>query len=140
MSCAPPHPYQALFEREIQRFREYAELRSTKDVLHARRRHKRVHRSWPLLIAVIRNETLQEYSAALHDASPTGIGFMSDHEFMLGERVYIKLFWHEAAALRIPSIVRHLTPHAGGLLIGTEFELADLQACEDALTLQERWL
>ncbi len=127
------HPCFELFEREITRFRGFAQQRAGHDGPPLRRRRKRYHRSWPLEVAVYENGSMQQYSAALHDASEAGMGFMSDHVFEKDTIVYIKLFWHEATALRIPAIVRHSNPGPNGVLVGVEFAIHDAGLCETSL-------
>ena len=82
--------------------------------------------------------TTEDLSAALHNASKDGIGFLCDCEFPVGGRVLIKLFWHESSALRVPAVVRHTTPHKGVTLVGCEFALDDEEACQAGLKT-ERW-
>lgn len=131
------HPCMELFEREIERFRRFARQRSTSHPPTWRRKSRRYHRSWPLLIATCERSCVQEYSAALHDASDDGIGFMTDHMFEAGEVVYLQLFWHEAGALRIPAVVRHVNPTPQGILVGCEYALANVDACEAALQMEQ---
>ena len=125
-----------LLEREIARFRDYARLRCDVDRRRFRRRHLRYQRSWPLLVAALEDGVLLEYSAALHDAADGGIAFVSKQPFDMDQMVFIRLFWHDAEALRIPARVRHATPITGGILTGTEYALGDLEACELALQLE----
>ena len=131
------HPCFELFEREITRFRGFAQQRAGHDGPPLRRRRKRYHRSWPLEVAVYENGSMQQYSAALHDASEAGMGFMSDHVFEKDTIVYIKLFWHEATALRIPAIVRHSNPVPDGAMVGVEFAIHDAGLCEASLHLED---
>ena len=133
MAQVSAHPCFELFEREITRFRSFAEQRAGHDGPPSRRQRKRYHRSWPLEITVGRESSAQHYSAALHDASEIGMGFMSDHMFEKDTIVYIKLFWHEATALRIPAIVRHSNPGPNGVLVGVEFAIRDAGLCETSL-------
>ncbi len=137
MAQVSVHPCFELFEREITRFRSFAEQRSGHDGLPLRRRRKRFHRSWPLEITVGRDGSAQHYSAALHDASEIGLGFMSDHMFEKDTIVYIKLFWHESTALRIPAIVRHTNPGPNGVLVGVEFAIHDAGLCEASLRMDD---
>ena len=133
MSQVSVHPCFELVERGITRFRSLAEQRAGHDGPPLRRRRKRYHRSWPLEVAVHEGGSMQQYSAALHDASEAGMGFMSDHMFEKDTVVYIKLFWHEATALRIPAIVRHSNPGPNGVLVGVEFAIRDAGLCETSL-------
>ena len=137
MAQVSAHPCFELFQREITRFRSFAEQRAGHDGPPSRRRRKRYHRSWPLEITVGRESSAQHYSAALHDASEIGMGFMSDHMFEKDTIVYIKLFWHEATALRIPAIVRHSNPGPNGVLVGVEFAIHDAGLCESSLRFDD---
>lgn len=131
------HPCLALFEREIARFRSHARKRAGTDGPSRRRRSRRYHRSWPLMVAILEGPTLHEWSAALHDASQDGLGFMCNRLFEKQELVFVKLFWHEATALYIPAFVRHVNPGPSGVLVGVEFALSNLEACEKAFTIEE---
>ncbi len=137
MSQVSVHPCFELFAREITRFRSFAEQRAGHDGPPLRRRRKRYHRSWPLEIAVGMDGSTHHYSAALHDTSEIGMGFMSDHMFEKDAVVYIKLFWHEATALRIPAIVRHSNPGPNGVLVGVEFAIHDAGLCEASLQMED---
>lgn len=127
----------ALLQLEIERFGRYARLRCTADAALLRRSHIRYHRTWPLVVARLAGGGLREHSAALYDASAGGIGFMSDHSFDIDELLFVRLFWHDARALRIPAVVRHRSPGVHGVLTGAEFALDDPQACELALALEQ---
>ncbi len=137
MSQVSVHACFELFAREITRFRGFAERRAGHDGPARRRRRKRYHRSWPLEVTVGPHGSARHYSAALHDASEIGIGFMSDHMFEKDSVVYIKLFWHEATALRIPAVVRHSNPGPNGVLVGVEFAIHDAGLCETALQMTD---
>lgn len=89
------------------------------------------------MIATLEGPTLNEWSAALHDASADGLGFMCNRLFEQQELVFVKLFWHEATALYIPAFVRHVNPGPSGVLVGVEFALSDPEACEKAFTIEE---
>ncbi len=138
MSAVTVHPCLELFKREIERFRTFARQRASADGRPIRRRHKRYHRSWPLSVATYENGCFTDHSAALYDASEAGIGYMCDQLFEKGSLVYVRLFWHEAGALRIPAIVRHVTPGPSGILVGVEFALDDAEACETALQMDQQ--
>lgn len=89
------------------------------------------------MVAILEGPTLHEWSAALHDASQDGLGFMCNRLFEKQELVFVKLFWHEATALYIPAFVRHVNPGPSGVLVGVEFALSNLEACEKAFTIEE---
>ena len=126
----------ALMRREVDRFVEAARVRSEYDVDTRRRATRRYHRSWPLLICSANG--IEEYSAALHNASADGIGFLCDCDEPPEGLVFIKLFWHDNAALRVPAIVKHATRCAGGTLVGCRFALHDEAACRAGLNTR-RW-
>jgi hypothetical protein len=126
----------ALMRREIDRFVQAARVRSESQVENLRRANQRYHRSWPLLVAALGGT--EDVSAALHNASTGGVGFLCDCEFPVGGTVLIKLFWHESSSLRVPAVVRHTTPHKGVMLVGCEFALDDEEACQAGLKT-ERW-
>ena len=106
MADVAVHPCIDLFQREIDRFREYAQQRSGTDGLRGRRGNRRYHRSWPLSVVLCQDGSLTEYSAALHDAAECGLGFMCEQMFAVDTMLFLKLFWHEATALHIPAVVR----------------------------------
>ncbi len=130
------HPYVSLFLDEIDRFQQFASLRSEIDRRTMRRRDRRYHRSWPLLVATYHNKCLREYSAALYDASKSGIGFMTDQNFTVESLVYIRLFWHELTALRIPAVIRHVTHQPEGIIVGCEYLLSS-ENCETSLLMDQ---
>ena len=130
------HPCLELFEREIDRFQRYARKRCTSAPHGVLRKHVRYHRSWPLLIATHEAGRLREHSASLHDASDEGIGFIADQFFTVGDVIFIQLFWHEASALRVPAVVRHVSSTSTGILIGCEYALANAEACERSLQME----
>jgi hypothetical protein len=123
-----------LIRNEIDRFIDAARVRSECDVDTRRRAMRRYHRSWPLLVG--KAGTSEEVSAALHNASPDGIGFLCNHEFQLDSLVLIKLFWHEDTGVRVPAVVRHVTPHHDATLVGCQFSPEDEAACRAALEAQ----
>jgi hypothetical protein len=125
-----------LLTREIDRFVTAARERGEYDIDTRRRAMRRYHRSWPLLVCNLRGH--DEISAALHSASPGGIGFLCTRQFPLGRILLVKLFWHEEDGLRVPAAVRHVTPHHGAILIGCEFALNDEAACQAGLN-GRRW-
>ena len=136
-SIVPPvEVVAALMRREIDRFVEAARVRSEYDIDTRRRAMRRYHRSWPLLVCPA--EGVGEYSAALHNASIDGIGFLCDCDEPPQGLVFIKLFWHDISALRVPAIVKHATSYAGGILVGCQFALHDEAACRASL-IARRW-
>ncbi len=125
-----------LMRQEVDRFVEAAQVRAEFDIDTRRRAMRRYHRSWPLLVSEA--DGVEEYSAALHNASSDGIGFLCECDRPLAGLVYIKLFWHENTALRVPAIVRHATDYPGGMLVGCQFALNDEAACRAGLK-SRRW-
>ncbi len=117
-----------LMRREIDRFVEAARVRSEFDTDTRRRAMRRYHRSWPLLITGVLG--VDEVSAALHNASSDGIGFLCDHKYSGGDIVLIKLFWHEDAAIRVPAVVRHASHYRDVVLVGCQFAIDDTEACQ----------
>ena len=113
---------------EIDRFVEAARVRSEVDVDTRRRAMQRYHRSWPLLITGVLG--IDEVSAALHNASYGGIGFLCDREYADGDIVLVKLYWHEEAAIRVPAVVRHASPYRQVVLVGCQFIIEDTEACQ----------
>jgi len=126
-----------VLQREVDRFIRFAGERSVLDASRCRRRHRRYHRSWPLLVSVADGH--EDVPAALHDASEGGVGFLCQQRIAAGARVFVKLFWHEETGFRIPATVRHATPTPHGWLIGCSFDVADPQACEEAFSVPRPW-
>ena len=110
---------------EIARFLDAAQQRC--EILHSprRRRLRHYHNAWPLEIRLNHNEPAQEFAAALHNATDVGLAFLSPRQITSGTRIFVKLFWHEADAPRVPAVVRHNTPTEQGNLVGCEFLLAE---------------
>ena len=121
--------------REVSRFLEAARKRSEHDTHHRRRSRRRHHRSWPLLISVNGKPFDSDISAALHDASDLGIGFLSPVSMMIGATVYLKLFCYDDFCPRVPAVVRHVTKTKHGFLVGCEYELGNEAACNRAVEL-----
>lgn len=121
----------AMMSREVDRFILAARERGEYDAVARRRTMRRYHRSWPLLIGNSNGD--DEISAALHNASANGIGFLCGRAFAVGQLVLIKLFWHDEAGLWVPAAVRHVTPCHNAMLIGCEFALGDESACQAGL-------
>lgn len=125
-----------MIRREIDRFLEAARKRSDIHRHHHRRRaRRRHHRSWPLLVSVSGKPFEHEISAALHNASELGIGFLSPVSMLAGSTVYLKLFSYDDFCPRVPARVRHVTSTEHGFLVGCEFELADEAVCSRAIEL-----
>jgi hypothetical protein len=121
--------------REVDRFLEAARKRSEHDGHHRRRARRRHHRSWPLLVSVSGRPFDPEISAALHNASELGIGFLSPNNLLVGSTVYLKLFCYDDFCPRVPVTVRHVTATRHGFLIGCEFDLTNFTACCQAVEL-----
>ncbi|HUU85748.1 MAG TPA: PilZ domain-containing protein [Phycisphaerae bacterium] len=132
----PASVVNSLMAREIDRFIEAARERGEYDIDTRRRAMRRYHRSWPLLVSNLRGNN--EISAALHNASVNGIGFLSAREFSVGAIVLIRLFWYEDSGLRVPAAVRHITPYRDAILTGCEFAIDDESACQAGL-YANRW-
>ncbi len=136
-SVIPPTAMVAsLMRREVDRFVEAARVRSEYDIDTRRRAMRRYHRSWPLLVSSA--DGVHEYSAALHNASSEGIGFLCDQSVPVDGLVFINLFWYENSGLRVPAIVKHVTGYRGGKLVGCQFALNDEAACLAGLS-SRRW-
>jgi hypothetical protein len=110
---------------EIARFVAAAKDRSDQRTRGGRRSQDRYRRSWPLVVGVQKSTGYTDLSAALHDASASGIAFLSPVAIADRSAVFIKLFWHEPDCPRVPAVVRHVTPTEHGYLIGCEFAPAD---------------
>ncbi|MFQ5491834.1 MAG: PilZ domain-containing protein, partial [Phycisphaerae bacterium] len=120
----------SLMRGEIERFMASARVRSEVDLNTRKRSHRRYHRSWPLLVSDAQGIT--EVSAALHDASAMGIGFLCDASLEVGSLVFIKLFWLEDSGLRVPAVVKHISDHRRATLVGCKFAVDDPAACAAA--------
>ena len=132
----PASNVSSLMSREIDRFVSVAGQRSEHGIDTRRRALRRYHRSWPLLISSLGND--DEISAALHNVSPGGIGFLCSRGFPIGRVVLVKLFWHEDLGLRVPATVRHVTSRREAVLVGCEFVIDDESACQ-ASFYANRW-
>jgi len=122
-------------QREICRFLEAARKRSEHDGHHRRRARRRHARSWPLLVSISGKPFEPDVSAALHNASDLGIGFLSPVSLLVGSTVYVKLFCYDDFCPRVPATVRHVTPTEHGFLVGCEFDLNNPDACNRAVEL-----
>ena len=116
-----------LIRDEIDRFIQAAKVRSEYDIDTRRRSMRRYHRSWPLLVCD--DAGTRETSAALHSASSEGIGFVCREGFDLGQVLLIKLFWHDQQALRVPAVVKHVSPQGDAVLVGCQFAVDNESAC-----------
>lgn len=125
----------AVVRREINRFLEAAQKRSEHDGHHRRRARRRHHRSWPLLVSVNGKAFDQDISAALHNASELGIGFLCPVSMLVGSTVFLKLFCYDEFCPRVPATVRHCTSTRHGFLVGCEFELSNEFSCHRAVEL-----
>ncbi|MBI4578727.1 MAG: PilZ domain-containing protein [Planctomycetes bacterium] len=137
MSATVPAGYApvTVVRREVDRFLEAARKRSEQDGHHRRRARRRHHRSWPLLVSLTGRPFDADISAALHNASDLGIGFLSPVNVVPGATVYLKLFCYDDFCPRVPAKVRHVTHTRHGFLVGCEFDLADETACHRAVEL-----
>jgi hypothetical protein len=124
--------------REVSRFLEAARKRSEHDEHHRRRARRRHHRSWPLSISVNGKPFDTDVSAALHDASELGIGFLSPVSMLAGSTVYLKLFCYDDFCPRVPALVKHVTRTKHGFLIGCEYDLSNEHTCNRAVELGRR--
>ena len=120
-----------LIRREIDRFISAARARSESDRQTRRRSRCRFHRSWPLLVSMPRG--VKEVSAALHDASGMGIGFLCRQKFTVGRVILVKLFWADSQAIRVPAVVKHVSAYKHANLVGCEFITEDEAACQASL-------
>ncbi len=128
-----------ILREEIARFVVATRERSEYDADPRRRAQRRYHRSWPLLVSRGRQIEDLDLSVALHNASELGLAFLSSERFQLRETVFIKLFWHDPAALRVPARVRHMASVEHGCLVGCEFLLDDETQCKRGLDVALRW-
>jgi len=135
---APPASTKRVQE-EIQRFIRIAQERSEYDYDRRRRTQRRYHRSWPLLVYVPGATGELDVSAALHNASPLGIAFLTPVTIQANAVVFIKLFWHDPESIRVPALVRHTTPTEHGYLVGCEFSQDDDTMCEMAMSRGRSW-
>ena len=126
----------AVLQQTIDRFVDTARQRGEHRVHPARRSGRRYQRSWPLSIALTRDDRTLDISVALHNASQQGIAFLAPQGIEVGTLLHVKLFWHDEDCPRIPAVVRHCTPTKGGYLIGCEFVLWDENVGEDEPDLE----
>lgn len=113
----------------IERFVEAARQRSEVDPDQRRRAERRYHRSWPLGVSFNQSE----FSAALYNASPQGLAFLSTLPIPPDSLVFVQLFCHDPFSPRVPAVVRHATNTPHGFLVGCEFTLGDEELCRQAL-------
>jgi len=125
----------AVVRREVSRFLEAARKRSEHDGRHRRRARRRHARSWPLLVSINGKPFEPDVSAALHNASDLGVGFLSPISMLVGATVYVKLFCYDDFCPRVPAVIRHVTSTEHGFLIGCEFDLVNEVACNRAVEL-----
>jgi hypothetical protein len=88
-----------------------------------RRGKRRYHRSWPLSILLSRGNREMEMSAALYNASPSGVAFLGHYPIPRDTIIQVRLFWHDDEAPAVPAIVRHCTPRNSRYLVGCEFAI-----------------
>ena len=115
---------------EVIEFLEAARRRSESDSEQRRRSVRRYHRSWPLR-AICDGV---ERSAALHNASETGLAFLSQMSLPTEAVLFVKLFCHANDRPWVPAVIRHATATEHGYLIGCEFAIDNPELCADALS------
>ena len=108
---------------ELARFLIVTQKRSHTTIAGHRREVTRHRRTWPLTFALSCDDGAPEFSAALHDASPQGVGFLCDRRVAVGATIQLKLFAYSDSVLRVPAVVRHVTRRQHGYLIGCEFAI-----------------
>ncbi len=111
----------AEMKQELVRFLVATRKRSSASVPGRRRSAERHRRTWPLVVTMGPDDDEPQFSAALHDASPEGVGFLFDRRLRVGRTIYLKLFGYMDSPLRIPAVIRHVTPRRHGYLVGCEF-------------------
>lgn len=116
-------PVHGLAEIKLELVRFLVAVRKRSFVSMGGRRHagERYRRTWPLVVTMGPDDDEPQFSAAMHDASPEGIGFLLDRRLRVGRTLYLKLFGYMDSPLRIPAVVRHVTPRPHGYLVGCEF-------------------
>jgi hypothetical protein len=139
MSAMVAHPLVDVMHREVAKFLAISRRRSEHDIYLGRRASRRHYRNWPLLVAPLGRPDARDVSAALYNASESGLAFRSARAFKPGSRLAVKLFWHEARAFRVPVTVRHCQPAESGFIIGCEFAFEDAGLCEMASVSRTHW-
>jgi len=132
-------PLGGVLQREVNKFLAVSRRRSEHDLYLGRRSSRRYYRNWPLLISRIGRREVRDVSAALHNASESGLAFRSALSFPEGATLAAKLFWHDPRAYRVPMIVRHCENVSNGFIVGCEFALDDEELCQSACELEPAW-
>ena len=117
----------SVLQEVILRFVEAAQQRSEFEVDQRARSRRRYHRSWPLSVVMNVDDQLIDMGVALHNASDQGIAFLSPRSVEAGEKLFVRLFWHDEECPRVPAIVRHCTATKTGYLVGCEFVLPSIE-------------
>ena len=133
------HPMVDVMQREVSKFLAISRRRSEHDIYLGRRASRRHYRNWPLLVSALGRTDSQDISAALYNASETGLAFRASRAFKPGNRLAVKLFWHDARAYRVPVVVRHCQQVENGFIIGCEFAFEDAELCETASMTRTHW-
>jgi len=119
----------AELKQHLVRFLVTTQKRSSVGLGGGRRGAERHHRTWPLRVSMGINGEQPEWSAALHDASAQGIGFLLDRRLRVGTTVYLNLFGFTDSPARVPAVIRHVTPHRHGYLVGCEYAMDTDDLC-----------
>ena len=115
----------AALRREIDRFLVCVRQRGHSQSTGYRRKELRHERSWPLQIERLDLADSAEFSVALHNASASGIAFLTAEIIPPDTMIAIRLFWQRDAGPTVSAIVRHATATEHGYLIGAEFLVED---------------
>lgn len=115
----------AALRREIDRFLVCVRQRGHSRSRGHRRKQLRHERSWPLQIKRLDLADSTELGVALHNASTSGIAFLTAESIPPDTMITIRLFWQCDAGPTVPAIVRHATATEHGYLIGAEFLVED---------------
>src|SRR5262245_7288066 len=133
------HPMVDVMQREVSKFLAISRRRSEHDIYLGRRASRRHYRNWPLLISPLGRTDSHDISAALDTASVAGLAVSASRALKPGNRLSVKLFWHDARAYRVPVVVRHCQPAENGFIIGCEFAFEDAELCETASITRTHW-
>ncbi len=115
----------AALQREIDRFLVCVRQRGHTQATGHRRKELRHERSWPLQIERLDLPDSAGLSVALHNASASGIAFLTADVIPPDTMIEVQLFWQRDAGPTVPAIVRHATATEHGYLIGAEFLVDD---------------
>ncbi len=139
MQTTAVQPTVDALQREVSKFLAVSRRRSEHDIYLGRRSSRRHYRNWPLMITPLGAGDPHDCSAALYNASETGLAFRARRAFKQGSKIAVKLFWHEATAFRVPMIVRHCQEAENGFIMGCEFAFEDAGLCESTASMRTRW-